>query len=196
MRIPPIINAGDSVSWLDAAFSTPGTGAPVDSSGYSLSYALRGPVTTGGIDVAATPSGTGWAMALSPAQTAALNTGVAALTWSWQATVTKSGLRLTAGTGTLRVRPNLAALSASTTFDGRSQAEQILAAVEAEVFARINGGATLEYTIGSRSLKKEPITALMDLRAKYRLIVSREKRAQGLANGLGNPGRIGVRFSR
>lgn len=91
--------------------------------------------------------------------------------------------------------PNLAALASSAAFDGRSQAETDLAAVRAEITARISGGATLEYTIGSRSLKKEPMTALVEIEQRCLRIVARERRAAGAANGLGNPGRISVRFT-
>ena len=52
----------------------------------------------------------------------------------------------------------------------------------------------IEYTIGNRSLKKEPMAALLELQSRYQLIVSRERRAQQIANGLGNPQRLGVRF--
>ena len=38
------------------------------------------------------------------------------------------------------------------------------------------------------------MSALMALRSQYRLIVSRERRAQQIANGLGNPQRLGVKF--
>ena len=194
MNIPSIITAGDTPSWVDVAFAD-SLRAPVDSSAYTLAYSFRGPQASGGIDVNGTPKGTGWAMSLTSAQTAALNAGTTALVWNWQAIATKSGARVTAGAGTLRVLPNLVALATNVSFDGTSQAEKDLAAVRSEMSARISGGATLEYTIGTRSLKKEPMAALVAMEQRCLRIVAREKRAASSANGLGNPGRISVRFA-
>lgn len=193
MRIPSLITAGDSASWIDVAFADP-AGSPVDSGSYSLAYSFRGPQATGGIDVTGTARGTGWALALTAAQSAAFNTGATPLTWYWQAVATKSGARITAGTGTLLVKPNLVALAANASFDGRSQAEQDLAAVRAEMSARITGGATVEYTIGNRSLKKEPMKELIAMEQRCLRIVARERKAAAAANGLGSSSRLGVRF--
>lgn len=193
MRIPAAITAGDSASWLDTAF-TDALGASVDAGSYALSYSLRGPVAAAKVDLAGTPVGTGWSLSLTSAQTAAFNTGTTTATWYWAAYASKTGVRLTAGQGVLVVRPNLAAIDNATVYDGKSKAEQVLAAIDTEISARISGGATLEYTIGTRSLKKEPMTALLQLRSQYRLIVSRERRGQQIANGLGNPQVMGVRF--
>lgn len=194
MRIPSIITAGDTATWVDTAFADD-QGTPVDSGSYALTYSFRGPITAGNVDVTGTAKGTGWAVSLTSAQTAAMNSLAAPQTWYWQACATKIGARVTAGTGTLLVKPNVAGLATSTAFDGRSQAELDLAAIRAEISARIGGGATLEYTIGNRSLKKEPMGELIAMEQRCLRIVAREKRAAAAANGLGNPWRIGVRFS-
>jgi hypothetical protein len=195
MNIPGILTAGDSLSWVDYAFSD-SLGSSVDSGSYSLAYSFRGPIAAAGIDVVGTVKGNGWGFTLTTAQSAAMNVGATPQTWYWQAFATKTGVRITAGDGSLYVKPNLSGLAAgSSLFDGTSPAEKILAAIEAEITARATGGMTLEYTIGTRSLKKEPITALLALRTQYKLIVSRERRGQQIANGLGNPGRVGVRFT-
>lgn len=192
MNLPSFITAGDSAAWLDYPF-TDALGASVDSSTYALSYSLRGPVDAAKLDLTGTASGTGWQFNLTTAQSAALNTVPTPAHWYWQAYATKSGVRLTAGEGTLVVRPNLAAISGAT-FDGRSAAEQILSTVETAIQARINGDMVTKYTIGSRSLEKEPMANLLQLRDRYRTIVSRERKAQAIKNGLGNPTRLGVRF--
>lgn len=192
MRILPFITAGDSAAWIDYPFAD-AIGNPVDATAYALTYSFRGPVAGSGLDLTGTAQGTGWAFALTTAQSAALNTGATVARWFWQAYATKTGVRLTAGEGQLMVRPNLAAITAGT-FDGRSQAEQILATVEAALAGRMSGDAVIEYTIGSRSLKKESMGELIKLRDRYRTIVSRERKVQGIKNGLGNPTRLGVRF--
>ena len=190
MRIPSNIIAGDSAQWQDVAFQD-GLGGNVGSADYTLSYALRGPGAS--LDLAGAAQGTGWLFTLTTAASAALNTGTGPLTWYWQATASKTGVRLTAGDGTLVVKPNLVALN-TVAFDGSSQAEKDLAAVRAEITGRIKGGATYEYTIGTRSLKKEPMAQLLIIEQRCLRIVSRERRGQMIKNGLGNPGRVGVRF--
>ncbi len=190
MNIPSTIIAGDTPSWVDSSF-TDGLGASVDSSAYTLTYSLRGADAAAKLDLQGAPSGSGWQFSLAAAASAALNTSGQAARWYWAARAAKGGTVLTAGEGTLLVKPNLAAL---TTFDGRSQAEQILSTVEAAILARSTGDFVTDYTIGSRSLKKEPMSALLALRDKYRLIVSRERKGQAIKNGLGNPTRLGVRF--
>ena len=194
MNIPSLIIAGDTASWIDNAFAD-SSNAPVDSSAYTLTYSFRGVTPAGNLDVPAVVNGTGWKTSLTSAQTAAMNTGNSSLTVYWHAVATKSGARVTAGAGTLFLKPNIAGINTAAAFDGRSQAEIDLAAVRTEMSARISGGATVEYSIGNRSLKKEPMAALMEMEQRCLRIVAREKRASSAANGLGNPGRTSVRFA-
>lgn len=191
MRIPPRITAGDTVQWTDVAF-TDNLGANIGSADYTLRYALRGSGNV--VDLLGVAQGSGWQFTLSAAQSSGLNTGAANAVWYWQASATKGAVRITAGDGTLVVKPDLAA-NASTTFDGSSDAEQTLKAINVAIKARINGGAVLEYTIGTRSLKNETLAALLELRSTFLGIVSRERKAQAIKNGLGNPGRVMVRFT-
>lgn len=194
MRILASFTAGDSVSWQDIAFTGDAGAAVTSINGWVLTYSLRGPQVAGNVDVAAVTSGTGWQTKLTALQTAAMNTGPAALAVRWQAYATLADQRFTAGSGSLLVKPNLAAISASTVVEGRSPAEVNLANIEAEIAARITGGATIEYTIGNRSLKREPMAMLMTLRSQYRLIVYREKQALASASGNKLSSWVGVRF--
>jgi hypothetical protein len=194
MSIPNKIIAGDSVSWTEASFiSALGS---ITSASWQLTYSLRGSLPAGNVDVLGAASGGGWNFQLSPAQSAALNTGATRLTWYWQAWAQSLDLqqRCTVGSGQLFVSPNLAAMAANTAFDGRSQAEQIYAAINNEIKARVDGGVSVEYSIGNRSLKREPTAELLKLRSHYLTIISNERRAQQLATGQGNSGRVGVRF--
>lgn len=193
MQIPSQIIAGDSASWREVA-TRDGLGQSVDSGAYSLTFSFRGPATGGNLDLAGTPFGTGWQFALTTTQSAAFNTGVTPATWYWQSVAAKTGTRITAGTGTLVVLPNVAGQSTAAVFDGRSQAERDLATVQAAITARIAGDFVTEYTIGTRSLKKEPMSELVLLEQRCKRIVSRERRMEMIKNGLGNPGRVGVRF--
>lgn len=189
MRIPSNIIAGDSAQWVDVAFAD-SLGGVIGSATYALTYSLRGPGAL--LDLLGVAQGTGWAFSLTTTQSAALNTTGSSVIWYWQAYASKTDVRTTAGDGTLVVKANLASVSAG--FDGSSQAERILTTIESEIQARLTGGGTIEYTIGSRSLKKEPMAELLKMRSAYRNIVARERRGQMIKNGMGNPSRVGVRF--
>jgi hypothetical protein len=73
--------------------------------------------------------------------------------------------------------------------------QQDLDAVQAAIRVMVSGGAVAEYTIGSRRLKKLPLTELLQLEAKLKSDVKREQAADLAANGLGNPHNLFVRFS-
>jgi hypothetical protein len=193
MKIPGFIIAGDTVQWQDNAF-TDTLGNLVTSSVYTLTYSFRGPIANAAVDLAGAASGTGWQFTLSAAQTGAFNTGAATARWYWQAAATAGSTRITAGGGQLVVRPNLVAISGQT-FDGRSQAEQDLAAVEAAIRARMAGTAVQEYTVGIRNVKYMSITDLHAERSRLQIVVRNERRAQAIANGLGAPDRVAIRFT-
>ena len=186
MNIFGRINIGDSATWDDQAF-TDTQGNNYTSANYTLAYVIAGN-TQVPLTLNSTAKGTGWTTTLSTTQSAGLLAG----RYYWSAYASKTGARVTAGTGYFDAKANLAGAAAS--FDGRSQAEKDLDAVTTEITARISGQASIEYTIGSRNLKKEPIAALIGLQDRLKMVVKRERTAQMIANGLGNPGKLAVRF--
>ena len=99
---------------------------------------------------------------------------VAPGTYRWVARLTLGGVVYDADAGSLVVMPNLAVEAAS---DQRSHAERMLAAVEAELQARIDGTGSAHdaYAIGGRSIQKLKVPELMALRAKYSSEVARER---------------------
>ena len=78
--------------------------------------------------------------------------------------------------------------------DGRTQAQKDLDAVQAAIRTIINGGVVRQYTIGNRSLSKYDLSDLLALETKLKADVNREQKAQLIANGLGNPFNLFVRF--
>jgi hypothetical protein len=186
VNIPGTLVSGDSATWLD--FNTQdGLGNPIQSSAWALHYALRGAQV---IDLTGTATSNGWSTSITATQSAALTAGI----YTWQGYVTKNADRLTLGEGRIEITANIATATAG--FDGRSQAEIALAAVEAEILARANGGATIEYTIGGRQLKRESITVLLQLKANLKEQVSKERQAQSIAQGLGDPRTTYATFTR
>lgn len=187
MEIPSEIVQGNSVTWRDAA-TTDSLGNAITSADWTLTYYFGGPTT---FNVVGTAYSSGWEVSLSAAQTGAMNDSLSA-NYFWQATVTKASQVITIGNGSLRIIKNLATAVAG--FDGRSQTEIDLAAVQAEISSRISGGTTIEYQIGSRRLRKEAMSELLTLESSLKRQVYMEKAAQQMANGLGDPRQMYVRF--
>lgn len=198
MKIPSSILAGDSVSWRDVS-GVDALGASVDSGLYACKYVFRGPQPAGNLDLALAAFGTGWQGTLTSAQTSAFNATALRQVWYWQAVATKladASVVITLGRGQLIVEPSLLAASANQPFDGRSEAEQELAIVRAAIKAREQGDLVTKYTIGTRSLEKEPIDALLQLEQRCLRRVRAEQVRRRKANGQGNPGAVFARFTR
>lgn len=186
MRIPGQITAGDSVKWTDETVLD-ANGAGLDPSVWTLHYAIRGAVS---LDLVATQAGASFQTSMSPAQSATLTP---AGTFYWTAFVTNAdGDRITTGRGAIVVLPDLTAAPAG--YDGRNQDEKDLAAVRAAISARLAGGAVSDYAIAGRSLKNEPMAALVAMESRILAKISRARQAEQIAQGLGNPRQIFVRF--
>lgn len=184
MNVPAIIYAGDTVKWNE-----PATADYSSTTGWSAAFALRHATGNDALNISGVADGAGgWNFTITAVQSAALHANGH---W-WQLTVTKAAERFTLGTGELSVLANIPA--SGNTYDGRSQAEQDLAAVQAAMRAIISGGAVAEYSIGSRSLKKMSMPDLVALESKLKADVTREKRRARLAAGLDSGRAVFVRF--
>lgn len=190
MNIPAQIRAGDTVKWREVA-ARDNLGNPISSSdGWGLYYYLRTNTASEGATVTGTAYGTGWEFTIAQATSAAFDAG----TWFWQAEARNSGVHVTLGAGQLEVLPGLSYTGTPGAFDGRSQSQKDLDAVQAAIRAMISGGAVAEYTIGNRRLKKLEMADLLALESNLKASVKREQAAQLQANGLGNPHNLFVRF--
>jgi hypothetical protein len=85
-------------------------------------------------------------------------------------------------------------IAGTASFDGRTQARKDLEAVQAAMRAIISGGAIEEYTVGTRSIRKMKMEDLILLESKLKTEVVREEKAERIAQGLGNPNNVFVRF--
>ena len=184
MKVPAIIYAGDTVKWNE-----PATADYSSTTGWSSAFALRHATGNDALNISGVADGSGgWNFTITAVQSAALHANGH---W-WQLTVTKAAERFTLGTGELSVLANIPA--SGNTYDGRSQAELDLAAVQAAMRAIISGGAVAEYSIGNRSLKKMSMPDLVALESKLKADVTREKRRARLAAGLDSGRAVFVRF--
>jgi len=190
VNIPPRLRAGDTIQWRDEA-TTDNLGTPIDSSTWTLTYWLRTNTAAEAASVVGTPYGSGWSFLISAATSSAFDSG----TWYWQAIASKTGAVFTVGSGSATVDPLLSYTGTATAYDGRTQAQKDLEAVQLAIRTLLSGGSVKEYRIGQRTLKRYDLAELLQLEAKLKADVKREEAAQLMANGLGNPRNMFVRFN-
>lgn len=156
--------------------------------GWVLTYAL---VITGAlISVTATDNGDNTHLvSVAASTTSGWTPGI----YKWQAYVTKASERYSVDEGTIEVLTNFA--SQSTGFDGRSHWKIVLDNVEAVIQNRATKDQS-SYTVSGRQLSRTPVGDLIALHKKAKSEVASEERAEAIANGLGNPGKILTRFIR
>jgi hypothetical protein len=183
MTQPLQIYQGDQASWLEPA--------PADAT--AVVAWLRAAAAGAGVEAAATLTDDGWRITLTTATTAAMASG----DWTVQVVATVDGAPHTTRRGSLTVRKSLAFTGTPGAFDDRSQAEKDLAAVEEAIRALTSGA--VEYQIGSlgsggRRVRRVDLPDLIAWRDRLKSDVTREKRAEMIAQGLGDPRRLYVRF--
>lgn len=185
--IPLQFRTGDSPSWTDRPF-VDNNSIEYDSSQYTLTYTIAGPIATPLVLTAtAEPGDNSWTTALTTDQSDGLPAG----TYGWQAQISKSGFRATIAQGELTVLLDLA--NAGANYDGRTQFEQNLAAARnALATFRASGGRITEYSIGSRHMSFQSDKELLDVIAYWERKVAGE---QSIARG-GRDRHLYVRFDR
>lgn len=191
MNIPQKIQAGTTAIWVDDA-TVDIFGNAVDNSTHSLTYYLRSNTAGEGVTAVAVTYQSGWKTTLDTATTTGMDAGV----WYFQAVAVNlsDSSVLELGRGSFSVEASLTYSGTPGAFDGRSQAQKDLDAVQAAIRAIISGGAVAEYRIGTRSIKKYELSELLALESRLKAEVVREKKAEMIANGLGNPSSLFVRF--
>ena len=188
MKIPATIRAGDTIVWRDDA-AADALGNLITSNAWTLIYYLRTNAASAGATVTGAAYGYGWESTLSAATTAGFTPG----TWYWQAIATRASEKHTLGAGQLMVLPALSYSGTPGAIDGRSQARQDLEAVQTAIRTLIAGGAKA-YTIGNRQLTRLDLAELIKREDYLKGIVAKEEAAERMANGLGDPRNLFVRF--
>lgn len=194
MSIPPSITSGVDAVWTDAE-TVDVFGNAVTSATHTLTYYFRLNTAGEGVTATAVAYNSGWKTTLSGAVT----TGVdASPNWYFQAVATavSDGATLEYSRGQIEVKPSLAYSGTPGAFDGRTQAQQDLDAVQAAIRSLISGGAVSEYRIGNRNLKRYDLSELIELESRLKSIVAKENKAKLIASGLGDPHSLYVRFNQ
>ena len=189
ISVPDLIYAGDTVIFDVPEFTDP-VGDTISSSDYTLTWYARTNTASEGATIVGVAEGTGWRITVPATTTTGFDTGL----WTWQAIATKNALQYTAGRGQFTVKATLSYSGTPGAFDDRSRAEIDLGYVETAIRTLAQGGVVQEYTIGSRSLKRYKMSELLQLRDTLKAEVDRERRAEKVKQGLGNPGVTRVRF--
>lgn len=189
ISVPDLIYAGDTVIFDVPEFTDP-VGDTISSSDYTLTWYARTNTASEGATIVGVVEGTGWRITVPATTTTGFDAGL----WTWQAIATKNALQYTAGRGQFTVKATLSYSGTPGAFDDRSRAEIDLGYVETAIRTLAQGGVVQEYTIGSRSLKRYKMSELLQLRDTLKAEVDRERRAEKVKQGLGNPGVTRVRF--
>jgi hypothetical protein len=175
LNIPKSIVSGDTISWTDQLPQYP-------ASLWQLSWAIRGNSV---LDAIATADGNDFVTEISANSSASLVSGV----HHWQAYVTQGTDRTTIGNGAIEVIQDLA--TATTGYDGRTEAQKLLAAVETALNAIAKGEMVQSYSIKGRSLSKYSLTELIQLRDRLKGEVARQA-----ASKSGMDRRVYIQFDR
>jgi hypothetical protein len=189
MQIPATIRAGATIQWRDNE-ATDSLGNAIASSTYTLTYYLRFNAASEGATVVGSAYGRGWEFTVAASTSASFDAG----TWYWQAVATSGSISHTLGAGQSTVEAALNYTGTPAAFDGRTQNQKDLDAVQEAIRTIVSGGAVSEYTIGTRRLKKMDMADLVTLESRLKTMVMREQKAALIANGLGNPTSLYVRF--
>jgi hypothetical protein len=194
VKIPSKIRAGDTVAWKDDP-TVDVFGAPIDSSTHDLTYYVRFNRNNHGATVVGVADGSGWRLTISSAVSGGFHEDDIGY-WQAVATANVGGAKTTLGSGSFEVDPNFAYVGTPAAVDARSQAQKDLDACQAAIRTLMSGGAVQEYRIGTRSLKRYDLAELLALESRLKAEVAREQKAAMIANGLGNPHSLFVRFGR
>ena len=193
VNIPQTIQAGTTAVWVDDS-TVDVFGNPVDNSTHSLTYYLRANTAGEGVTANGVAYNSGWRTTLAVGTTTSMDAG----TWYFQAVATNlsDSTVIELGRGSFTVDPALSYSGTPGAYDGRSQIQKDLDAVQAAIRTIIGGGAVSEYRIGNRNLKRFDLTELMELESRLKAQLAREKKAEMIANNLGNPHSLFVRFNQ
>ena len=189
MPIPKQVRAGDLIQWRDNS-TVDVFGEPISSPDWTVTYYLRTNASEGST-VTSTAYTDGWQFTIASSTTVNFASG----DWYFQAVADKSGAeKQTIFTGRFEVLAPLSYSGTPAAYDGRTQINKDLDLVEAAIRALLNNGVVQEYKIGNRTAKKYDLSELLVLKAALKAELVREQAAEKIANGLGNPRAVHVRF--
>ena len=189
MNIPSEMRAGFTYKWREPSQVDPFGDALQSTDSWAMKFYIR-TNSSSGLTTTGSTYGTGWEFTLTASETAPLTKG----DYFWQFEVSKGSDKYSVGTGSLLIQQSLAYTGSVSSIQEKSQVEQDLDGVQSAIRTLVSGGVVKEYSIGGRSLKKYELSDLMALESRLKYQLKRAQRSQLIANGLGNPSSMYVRF--
>ena len=191
MTFPQKVIAGDFLQWRIPA-SQDVFGNSISSPDWSVVYYLGTNTSSEGATVSSSAYNDGFQFSIAATTTANFDAG----NWFYQAVANKSGQETqTIYRGSFEVLATQSYSGTPAAYDGRSQLQKDLDSIEVAIRTIISGGAIKEYKIGTRNAKKYELSELIMLKSQLKAELIREKQAELIANGLGNPRATFVRFN-
>jgi hypothetical protein len=165
---PSEIVSGDTIQWKKSLSDYPA------SDGYTLKYSIIN--ASNKYDITASASGDDHLITISAATSASYAPGI----YTWTSYVEKGTDRYTIGSGTIKIKPNLAAQTAG--YDNRSHVKKVLDAIEALLEGKASRDAQ-GISIGGTAITKMAIDELLKWRDKYRIEYQAEAARENIALG-------------
>ena len=188
MNIPSIITQSTTSIWRDDSAVVP-IDRTATSADWALKYYLRTNSPAVGHTVTGSAYNTGWEFTISSTDSGNFEAG----DWTWQAVISKGSESFELGRGLFTVKKSYIYTGTPTGLDGRSQAKKDLDSVKAAIRHIIDNKAS-EYTIGDRTFKYADLSELRKRESQLKAECVREDKADMIAQGLGNPHKLFVRF--
>tara|TARA_R100000773_G_C4209086_1_gene109132 strand:+ start:763 stop:1344 length:582 start_codon:yes stop_codon:yes gene_type:complete len=188
--LPSVITAGTKIQWQDENTTVP-INENVTSAEWTLKYYFR-TTSSRGVIVTGSAIDTGWSFTISSTDFTNQDVGK----WSWYAQLVKiadATDKRDFGSGNLTIKPSLAFTTNPTAIDTRSESKKELDTISAAIRA-LGKSRAKEYTIGDRTFKSIDMNVLIARESQLKVIVNSEDRAALIAQGLGDPKTLYVRF--
>ena len=176
---PSEIIAGDTLKFQKSL-------SDYSSSTWTLTYYLLKSGTQ--ITFSASASGTDHLVNVSNTTTAGWAAGI----YKWESYISKTGERYKISSGTIEIKPNLAAQT--TGYDARSHVKKVLDAIEAVIEGRASR-TDLSYTINDRTIQHMGPEELIKWHSHYKKLYMQELQAEKIKQGLTPDSKVLVRFN-
>ena len=187
MNIPKKVYANTTIKWREGPVTDP-FGESITNANGTLKYYLRTNVRPQGLAVTGTTHGNGWEFVISKDDSKTFAAG----DWYFYVEASDGTETFTLGQGRFEVLSSLSFSDSPGKYDGRSDAEIERDGIK-EALAKFKDGAQ-EYSIGGRTFKRASMADLQMRLDRLNAIIVRERKAAMIANGLGDPHSLYVRF--
>lgn len=178
--VPDFFVSGDTVKWQISLSEYPA------SDGWVLKYRLINAISK--LDLTAAASGADHLITLTASATA----GYPAGKYIWQGYVEKAAERYTVGSGSIEVRPDLAAKTSG--YDSRSSAKRALDAMNSALEVYGQKAYVQSYEVAGRTMTFKNNGEFLAFRSRLQVEVRGEEAAARIAAGLSPRNKIHVRF--